>query len=254
MAQRGSGVSDGVTWRRGGRVRRLIVAGAVAMLPVSPVTAAGPPEVDFAREVQPLLARRCFACHGPDTREAGLRLDDRAAATARLESGATALVPGDPDTSELLTRVRSADPDTRMEPGLLPPNVVDQHALPQALIQIPQAGDPPQRQAAGGRDDPPGFTGTSTRSRVDRIHATSGDRHPDPLRLVDSSGAQRDVECAADAALQVVVGRSGTNQDQVFGHVGGERSSGLVIGADIRRLCGRFLRARRSPVHSRRSG
>jgi len=52
--------------------------------------------VDFAREVQPLLARRCYSCHGPDTREAGLRLDDRAAATARLESGGRAIVPGEP--------------------------------------------------------------------------------------------------------------------------------------------------------------
>ena len=38
-------------------------------------------EVDFAREIQPVLARRCFACHGPDTAEAGLRLDQAASAS-----------------------------------------------------------------------------------------------------------------------------------------------------------------------------
>jgi hypothetical protein len=77
-------------------VQRLIVAAVLTLVSVVPVSAAGPPEVDFAREVQPLLARRCYSCHGPDTREAGLRLDDRAAATARLESGGRAIVPGEP--------------------------------------------------------------------------------------------------------------------------------------------------------------
>ena len=77
-------------------MQRLIVAAVLTLVSVVPVSAAGPPEVDFAREVQPLLARRCYSCHGPDTREAGLRLDDRAAATARLESGGRAIVPGEP--------------------------------------------------------------------------------------------------------------------------------------------------------------
>ena len=38
----------------------------------------------FTSDIQPLLARRCYACHGPDTQEADLRLDDRAAATTKL--------------------------------------------------------------------------------------------------------------------------------------------------------------------------
>ena len=73
-------------------------------------------EVDFAREVQPLLARRCFACHGPDTQEAGLRLDDAAAATAELESGLAAVVPGDAAGSELLARITSDDEFLQMPP------------------------------------------------------------------------------------------------------------------------------------------
>jgi len=72
--------------------------------------------VDFSRDIQPLLARRCIACHGPDTREAGLRLDDRAAATAALDSGATAIVPGDASASTLVERITSDDPDVRMPP------------------------------------------------------------------------------------------------------------------------------------------
>ncbi|MFM7138047.1 MAG: DUF1549 domain-containing protein, partial [Planctomycetota bacterium] len=81
--------------------------------------ASAPPlaaEVDFARDIQPLLARRCYACHGPDTREAGLRLDDRVVATAELDSGSTAVVPGDPAASELLARITSSDHDLQMPP------------------------------------------------------------------------------------------------------------------------------------------
>ena len=72
-------------------------------------------EVDFSRDVQPLLARRCFSCHGPDTQEAGLRLDDPKAATAELDSGSRAIVPENPDASDLLKRVTATD-DTRMPP------------------------------------------------------------------------------------------------------------------------------------------
>lgn len=72
--------------------------------------------VDFARDVQPLLARRCYACHGPDTQEAGLRLDDPAQATAELESGLKAVVPGDVATSEMISRILSDDPDIKMPP------------------------------------------------------------------------------------------------------------------------------------------
>jgi len=78
-------------------------------------TAAEPP-VDFSREIQPLLAKRCFACHGPDTQEGGLRLDSGEPTQAELASGSRAIVPGDPAASELLARITSDDPDLRMPP------------------------------------------------------------------------------------------------------------------------------------------
>ena len=56
--------------------------------------AADAASVDFARDIQPLLAKRCFACHGPDTQEAGLRLDDAATATRELDSGCRAIERG----------------------------------------------------------------------------------------------------------------------------------------------------------------
>ena len=90
---------------------RLLMA-AACLWPAAGVAAAS----DFARDIQPLLARRCYACHGPETQEAGLRLDDPAAATAELDSGMRAIVPGDAAGSELLVRISSGDPDVRMPP------------------------------------------------------------------------------------------------------------------------------------------
>jgi mono/diheme cytochrome c family protein len=71
---------------------------------------------DFSRDIQPLLAKRCFACHGPDTQEAGLRFDHAESAIAELDSGYQAIVPGDVDASEILSRVASTDPDLQMPP------------------------------------------------------------------------------------------------------------------------------------------
>ena len=67
----------------------------------------------FDRDIRPILSDRCFFCHGPDsaTREADLRLDDRAAAIA-----AGAIVPGHPDESAIIQRVLSDDADTVMPP------------------------------------------------------------------------------------------------------------------------------------------
>lgn len=72
--------------------------------------------VEFSRDIQPLLAKRCFACHGPDTHEAGLRFDAAAFAVRQLDSGAQAIVPGDPAASEILSRINSTDPDLQMPP------------------------------------------------------------------------------------------------------------------------------------------
>ncbi|MGK0483070.1 MAG: hypothetical protein ACJAQ3_003052 [Planctomycetota bacterium] len=78
--------------------------------------ALGAQGVDYGRDVRPILADRCYACHGPDsaTREADLRLDLRADAIAD-RGGFPAIVPGDAEASELILRIRDhMDP---MPPG-----------------------------------------------------------------------------------------------------------------------------------------
>jgi hypothetical protein len=76
-----------------------------------------PDRPSFNRDVRPILAANCLACHGPDdnAREADLRLDTVQGATADL-GGYQAIVPGDPEASELLRRVASDDDDERMPP------------------------------------------------------------------------------------------------------------------------------------------
>ena len=75
-------------------------------------------QVEYNQSVRPILAKNCFACHGPDeeSREAGLRLDQRVSAIAELDSGAVAIVPGKAGDSELVARITSDDSDLLMPP------------------------------------------------------------------------------------------------------------------------------------------
>ena len=74
---------------------------------------AAPREIDFNRDIRPILSENCFACHGRDAshRKADLRLDVRDAA---IEAGAS--VPGDTEGSTLVERIMSKDPAERMPP------------------------------------------------------------------------------------------------------------------------------------------
>ncbi len=83
-----------------------------------PGTGVPAPTVRFARDIRPILSDRCFQCHGPDaaTRHADLRLDLRDAAVVTRKNGA-AIVPGDPDKSELIRRITSGDPTVAMPPA-----------------------------------------------------------------------------------------------------------------------------------------
>jgi mono/diheme cytochrome c family protein len=84
-----------------------------------PVVAAPPAaKVDFNRQVLPILADNCFACHGPDEkqRKAKLRLDTKEGAFAKLRSGGFAIVPGKRADSPLVERITADDPNRIMPP------------------------------------------------------------------------------------------------------------------------------------------
>ncbi|TWU38250.1 PSD1 and planctomycete cytochrome C domain-containing protein [Novipirellula artificiosorum] len=76
-----------------------------------------PETLNFNRDIRPILSSKCFACHGPDSqdRDADYRLDTREGAFADL-GGYAGIVPGEPDSSELVLRITSDDLDMRMPP------------------------------------------------------------------------------------------------------------------------------------------
>jgi hypothetical protein len=99
------------------RTACLICCLAVSASVLTPPTPAD--EIDFNRDVKPILSENCFQCHGPDDahRSAGLRLDQREGALKPAESGAVAITPGDITASELIARIVTDEPDQHMPPA-----------------------------------------------------------------------------------------------------------------------------------------
>ncbi len=85
---------------------------AIGLLLVAVQHAAAKPKIDYDRDIRPLLSETCFACHGPDeqSRQADFRLDIANDHFLQL------LTPGNPASSELLTRLTASDPDLKMPP------------------------------------------------------------------------------------------------------------------------------------------
>lgn len=66
--------------------------------------------IEFNRDIRPILSDNCFACHGPGEQQSGVRLDNFEDATDWV------IVPGDVESSEIISRITSDDPDLRMPP------------------------------------------------------------------------------------------------------------------------------------------
>lgn len=92
-----------------------IIMGGLFLYPSSAVAAE---PLRFNRDIRPILSEHCYQCHGPDnnTREAGLRLDEREQALKPADSGNPAITPGKPNHSELVRRIFSEDEDELMPP------------------------------------------------------------------------------------------------------------------------------------------
>lgn len=72
--------------------------------------------IDFEQDIQPILRKFCIDCHGGQERNGGLRMDVRASLLGEADSGRAAIVPGHPEKSHLIDRIRSNDPGERMPP------------------------------------------------------------------------------------------------------------------------------------------
>ena len=80
-----------------------------------------PADIDFNRDIRPILSEKCFSCHGPDAgqRQASLRLDTADGIAAERKGNGPVVVPGSARRSLLYQRIVSPDPASRMPPGYL---------------------------------------------------------------------------------------------------------------------------------------
>ena len=73
-------------------------------------------DVDFERDIAPILEERCWHCHNEDEAESGLRLDLRPRMLRGGDSGLSAVVPGKPEKSYLIEVINHVEEDTAMPP------------------------------------------------------------------------------------------------------------------------------------------
>lgn len=71
--------------------------------------------VDFAKDIQPLLVDRCYACHGPDKQKGDLRWDSKSSAFQAGDHGPR-IVPGNSAGSRVIQLVAGLDPESVMPP------------------------------------------------------------------------------------------------------------------------------------------
>ena len=92
--------------------------GALAAAALAAVGGRADDRIEYNRDIRPILAENCYACHGPDknARKADLRLDQREEAFRDRAAGA-AIVPGDAEASALLERITT----DAAEEGAMPP-------------------------------------------------------------------------------------------------------------------------------------
>ena len=146
----------------------------LALLPLILSAAYAADDVQFNRDIRPIIAENCFHCHGPDpgTRKAGLRLDTEAGFfAARIDKKGKeeppTIIKGKPDQSTLYQRMLSTDEDEIMPPPethkkLKPAEIalvrrwIEQGApwQPHWSLVAPQKAPPPKTSDEGWAKNP----------------------------------------------------------------------------------------------------
>jgi len=101
------------SWVKNNKLRLLIPA-IVILSAVFFYVALSPRRVDFNTQVKPIFNKKCIVCHGGVKRQADFSLLFRSEALAINKSGKPAIIPGDPDHSEMIRRLTLKDPEERM--------------------------------------------------------------------------------------------------------------------------------------------
>lgn len=114
----------------GWRIRRAIFAAVCLLVAQSAIA----DQIDYVRDVKPILKSRCYACHGPLKQRSGLRLDAGRLIQQGGDDGA-AVVPGKPDESPLVARISAQDASERMPPEGEPLTTAQIELLKQWIVQ-----------------------------------------------------------------------------------------------------------------------
>lgn len=108
---------------------KLALAAAFSLgLGISSLSAADVGEVDFNREIRPILSDKCYHCHGPDAKnqKSDFRIDTREEAM-KDHSGVVGIVPGDLKASEVHWRIRMPNDDIDVMPPVDSNRVLTRH-------------------------------------------------------------------------------------------------------------------------------
>ena len=142
-------------------------------------------EVDFARDVLPILSDNCFRCHGPDegAREADLRLDTETGAL----SDSDVIVPGRSHESELLRRILSEDADEVMPPPQMKRSLaVDQKEVLRRWIDAGANWGKHWAFVKPTKPEPPAVEDRWGRNDIDRfVMASLAAKKMRPIRVAD---------------------------------------------------------------------
>jgi hypothetical protein len=92
----------------------LITASLLALIVIVPFFFQGERHIDYNTDVKPIINKKCISCHGGVKKQGGFSLLFREEALAETKSGKPAIIPGDPDGSEMIRRLTLKDEEERM--------------------------------------------------------------------------------------------------------------------------------------------
>lgn len=164
--------------------------------------AADDPAIDYEAKVKPILAARCYACHGALKQEGDLRLDSVAFMKGE-HGGPIVVLAGDAAASPLIERVSLSDPESRMPPGEegapLTPQEIDLIKRWIDAGAIPPAHDAPE-------EDPADHWAFRSVTRPALPEATTGSTHPIDLFL-NQAHQERGLRVASPAEPAILLRR-----------------------------------------------
>lgn len=145
-------------------MKPVAAAGLLGLVFVAGFPAATQPRIEFARDIQPLLQARCYACHGPEQQMGGMRLDRRSSA---LSPERRRLRPGSLEYSQIYQRLIGAQNGPMMPlTGALPQDEIDR-----IKAWIEQGAEWPDALAGDASSPPPDAVVVALREAL-----RSGDR------------------------------------------------------------------------------